>query len=49
MGSPREQTVLTRDDLPDPDGGFDMVIGMDVWITCALFVDGPGRRFGVMR
>jgi hypothetical protein len=35
-------------DLLCPEGRFDIVLGMDVWIGCSFFIDGPGRRFGVM-
>jgi hypothetical protein len=49
LGVLRQWTILGRDDLPDPDDGFDVILGMDLWITCSLFVDGPGRRFGMMR
>lgn len=49
LGVLRNHEIFGRDDLPDPDDGFDVVIGMDVWKTCAFFIDGPGRQFGVMR
>jgi len=32
-------------ELPHPIAGIDVLIGLDVLLTCRLLLDGPGRQF----